>query len=773
MKNDNLLNKKVYDEAFISTRMIKAFDLLGIVTFKDLIETTEKTLLSVPNFGRSGIKEIKELLDSFSLTLGTNFEEHQDNHESKHNNQIRNENFEDEEKQNLFNIEDLKIFKINIIDEWPLSVRTYNAIKSLRIYLLGDLLHYGLDNLLNVKNFGRKSLMEIDNLLRNNNIDIIKFNPSEWEKIREDFVYEDTKKRVDIQILKNNWTGIKKSTFKDFDEFKKQKKLQKRVFIENNSNALDLEKLILEDINIIINTLNDRNVAFFKGRYGYLENFKTLDTLGKEFGITRERVRQIENNLNSALSKIGNLDKKSLIEYFNKYEFISFHKIFPQLNKNFTDTVRNAGETSRDKLTVFMENYCGVEEKYFKTPERELWHFDLGKLEEIFSLYPSGLEKESFHEVIKENFGYNDFVSKSAIEFMSDKKLIKIHDNKIYPLKMRKNLEVTHILVSYPEGLHWRKIAEIGNNSFTSNKWDLNRIVGDGSINMLTNQSIYLFERGSYRLFRHCPEIKNKTEIINFFINYLQDNNLEQSPMEPPFKEITNLSQFQDLNFYDARAIIKKFGAESGLFHKGTSGTNTISLNKNIKVISLKEKIKDIISNAPDEIHLQDIIKKLQKTNEDIPVDQHLNDLVDEMKIFRISPGTFLNFDDAIKLCDKEDVKKELEKLLENYEFITSGFMREKINDELGFNLSNFYYDTLSRILAKENEWFYGSNCLSNKNEKVMSAQQYIKEQYDDNLSKNDNYENISKKIGISKMYFDNIVYQSINNFNTDWIHED
>ena len=54
-----------------------------------------------------------------------------------------------------------------------------------------------------------------------------------------------------------------------------------------------------------------------------------------------------------------------------------------------------------------------------------------------------------------------------------------------------------------------------------------------------------------------------------------------------------------------------------------------------------------------------------------------------------------------------------------------------------------------------------------------MSAQQYIKEQYDDNLSKNDNYENISKKIGISKMYFDNIVYQSINNFNTDWIHED
>ena len=44
---------------------------------------------------------------------------------------------------------------------------------------------------------------------------------------------------------------------------------------------------------------------------------------------------------------------------------------------------------------------------------------------------------------------------------MIKKKLIKIHEEKIYPLKIRKNLEVTHILVSYIKGLHWRKIAEI------------------------------------------------------------------------------------------------------------------------------------------------------------------------------------------------------------------------------------------------------------------------------------------------------------------------
>ena len=99
--------------------------------------------------------------------------------------------------------------------------------------------------------------------------------------------------------------------------------------------------------------------------------------------------------------------------------------------------------------------------------------------------------------------------------------------------------------------------------------------------------------------------------------------------------------------------------------------------------MSLKDKIREIISSTSEEVNLKDIINKLQKTNEDIPVDLHLGELVDNMEIFRISPGTFLNFEDGLKLCDKDDVNFVLDKLLDKHEFITNGFMREKINDEL------------------------------------------------------------------------------------------
>ena len=92
---------------------------------------------------------------------------------------------------------------------------------------------------------------------------------------------------------------------------------------------------------------------------------------------------------------------------------------------------------------------------------------------------------------------------------------------------------------------------------------------------------------------------------------------------------------------------------------------------------------------------MNEIKKQLQKTNEDLPLETHLNALVDEMLIFRISPGTYLSFNEGINLSNKTEIHKFLDDLLERYEFVTSSFVREKINDNLGYGQSNFYYDSI------------------------------------------------------------------------------
>ena len=764
-------NEKIW--LFMSKQTSNALKNNGINTVRDLIECKEKQLLTFPKLGKRGIEEIKNILNSLNLKLGMNLVYDdclkEKPLEYKSNNNFTEDIVQNNIKKNIPN----EILTIDMLIDWPLSVRTFNVLKNENIRFIGDLLQYDLYDFLKFKNFGKNSLEEIKENLSKLDLDKYTANLSDWSEIRETLINNIKISEIENLAINNKIRGFKKSIFKDYKSFKEEYFKLERIKINKNLSATELEKLIIDDIEGILSLINDRNNIFFKGRYGYLEDYKTLETLGKKFGITRERVRQNEKELNLSLKNLGKIDKNSLIEYFSKYEFISFHKLFPQLDKNFTDTAVGTGEITRDKLVVFMENYCGVKEEHFKTPERELWHFDTEKLKEIFTFVNSGTPYEDFIEIIKENYGYNDFVAKSALEFMEKKDLIKINKNKIYPIKINKNFEVAHILLNYPEGLHWKKISAFGNKSYTKNKWDLDRIVGDSSLTMTSNENIYLCDKGTHKLLKFCKELNNKDKIISIFIKTLKDLNLEQSDLERIYQKVIKIDEFKNLNFYDARAIIKVFGPEKGIFHLGKSATNTIGLVKELKTIGIKQKIIKIIKEQENEIHISEINNKLQKTNEKLPLSAHLDELVEEMLIFRISPGTFLNFDDAIKLCDKKEVKLVLDKELSKYEFITSGFMREKLNDELGYGLSNFYYDSLSRVLARENNWFYGTNYLSKNSEKKISVDKYIRENYDNNLSTNENFDKISKKIGVSKMYFSNILYQLKDNYNTDWIHRD
>ena len=54
---------------------------------------------------------------------------------------------------------------------------------------------------------------------------------------------------------------------------------------------------------------------------------------------------------------------------------------------------------------------------------------------------------------------------------------------------------------------------------------------------------------------------------------------------------------------------------------------------------------------------------------------------------------------------------------------------------------------SLARVLAKENNWFYGTNFLSKKMQKSEGLENYLKNNFDKDLSNNENFDKISKKL--------------------------
>ena len=756
------LNKEIKKEE-LSQRLINSLTSHGVNTINDLIQYTDKQLMSFQNFGETLLQEVKNFLTYYNLSLGNKL---------IYDDCLKKGEIIEDNKLNS-HIPFSKL-KINILKEWFLSVRTVNCLKALDIEFIGDLIQWTELDLLHSRNFGRKSLIEIQKYLEKNSLNLGSYdliNVNVWDRERL-ILKNDINKNVFSKKLVE--LTVSSSLFTDFDEFKKEQSSSNKIIIEKQLSKEELEKIIIKDIKKIIELFKERPKEIFLSRYGYLQKYETLEDLGKKFKITRERVRQIEGKIDDSIGSIGLVDRGSLLRYFSQYEFVSFHKLFPQLDKDFLSVQNNSNkDISGDRLTTFIENYCGVKSNFFKTPERELVNFDENKLLEIFQVTRLGVTREIFEEIIKDNFGYNNFVCKSAITFMENTYVIKIINNNIYPLKLTRSAEVANILLDYPNGLHWKKIIKIGNSSYTKNKWSEDRLMSDHSLDMVVNRNIYLSDRGTHKSLKFCIEINRYEEILDKFIFELKKLNKVTEFMEKVYQLVVQDEQFKELNFYDARAIIKIYGQEKGIFHTGRSGTNTIGLIKNISPINLKQKIKNIIYEKGEEIHYQEILSTLTKTNEDVPINQALDKLVDDLTIFRIDMGTYLKYEDAINLCNIVEIKDYLEELLSNYEFITSGFIREKINDDLGYALSTYYYASLVKIIAKDNGWFCSSNYLSKKQKRTMTTDEYIRSNYEGNLSINENFTIFSKKIGVSKTYFYNTVSVSKLNFNTDWIHAD
>ena len=129
------------------------------------------------------------------------------------------------------------------LDEFMFSARLSNALLRHELKTIGDVLNVGWSNVNRFKNVGRKSIEELRNTIEN---------------------YVETNSMLE----------------KEATETKDHSK--------ENTSFVSVIEIILSS------SLTEKQLKIIKARYGY-ENGKkkTLDKIGKAFGITRERVRQI------------------------------------------------------------------------------------------------------------------------------------------------------------------------------------------------------------------------------------------------------------------------------------------------------------------------------------------------------------------------------------------------------------------------------------------------------------------------------------------------
>jgi hypothetical protein len=544
----------------------------------------------------------------------------------------------------------------------------------------------------------------------------------------------------------------------------------KKKIINPEISHKQIEQIIIEDIENLFQDLTERKKFFFQHYFGYKKESLTLDNIAIEYSklhngpqLERERIRQVMEEIKPEIYEKKTIADEDLIKFLKVNETQSFHTIFPNLELFFTKTVKHkAKDIIRDRLLEFLECYAGVPDDTFFTPEKAIKEFDHRLLLDIFSRVPSPIKLEDFILEIMEIYGYVENIAKSTVSFMKTNNLIKLLDNKVYPINLNSVEEAAHIALKHPNGIFWKDIYLIMNNSFTENKFNLNR--KQATVNINDNPSLWLSSKGVYKHINYLKFKKESNFILDNVNKIFKKNKIKTAKIVEIYKIFIKIEiqSLRNISYYEFRAIIKYYGESKGIFYIGKSNTDTISISKNFDYITNKSNIFKVIFNSDNALSEDAISQMISKKNlgkKNIIVSHYCDQLLEEKKIIKVGPKTWYEADRGLKMCNLDLIKNEIIEIFKTLQVVSIVYFTKLVNQKLNYAFSFYYYDSILRFLSSENKFFYNNSFISTE-DKIYNLQIIYKNFFSKKSNPDESLNHLFKKgIAISKGQINNFYY--------------
>lgn len=285
---------KIYDLG-LSIRTSRCLLRTGFRTLGDFIGLDLSFFYSIKGMGKKSIKEVCDLINKFNSDVT-----------SSGSNAIKDDTVATNEDE-LNSSEKFFLSKNTPINELLLSVRAINSLERAGYRYLRDIINLKYDDLINMKNMGRKSATEINDFIKNKvtiitqvylikKMDqlIIKINEYEFKDLSiGDFFNVPYKILEKYDLINEDYSMSFIDCFNSIYNLATAKNFDVDDLLE----VYEFYKSYLDDISYEM-PLDDKFFEIFKRRiYG-----ETLEEVAASFNLTRERIRQIEVK---AISKLN------------------------------------------------------------------------------------------------------------------------------------------------------------------------------------------------------------------------------------------------------------------------------------------------------------------------------------------------------------------------------------------------------------------------------------------------------------------------------------
>ena len=335
------------DKLDLSVRSYNALTRAGVQTVGEVLQLVDtRKLRTIPALGKQSISEIKGELAQVKFSEGLGIEAHTDI--------TLNQNY-------------ILISRRDPIEALNLTAYSFNALVRADIRTVEDLLQFmEFGNLQTVRELGIQCILEIANILPllkfQDNPEVANWTPSNiWRwlvsKILRDSEVESIARRDEIPKRVVEWQlqlvskQLSRRLLHEDAEIagKSIREWSEATETTENNQAYQVLSTILsgsinmcEEIEQFLSYLPGQNsMTILRFRYG-LES-KTLEQTGVELGITRERVRQLENEIKNKTVSISGLKSRPALLRMQSALLIARDLGLDITYENWTQQIRLSG----------------------------------------------------------------------------------------------------------------------------------------------------------------------------------------------------------------------------------------------------------------------------------------------------------------------------------------------------------------------------------------------------------------------------------------------
>ncbi|QPK63630.1 hypothetical protein IVG45_01210 [Methylomonas sp. LL1] len=475
---------------------------------------------------------------------------------------------------------------------------------------------------------------------------------------------------------------------------------QKGLFISSEIKFIEFKEIdavLIEDVESYLWTLGEKEMDFALSRWGFNQKHETLEEVGSRYDITRERVRQVEKTINNGLLLSLRIQSKVLWANIREKMTEDLTILLPNLAKCF--------ETEK-LFYEFIELCCQVENGNIH--KIVFTKISPKIINQLFCTNQSPIAHEAIVNELMSNYGYSKAAAINGLKQLAKLDKIKVTEQGIYPNRLGKIEAVAHVLTFHPAGLPWKDIARIVNkNNYSSTPFDETRQASG-----FANEFIYLSDHGTYRnlIFLDIEKF-NIPEIMQHLLDYFKKNQTTTLHLHDYYYKTKEL--YCEIEYFTLRHIIREHGEERGVYFNGKSGTDSVSLDPEVTLISQSDVIIKVLNESKVAMTKQEIAERLRSKSK-AHATFYLNKLMEEGRLVRVDQLVYTTPEKAFKSMDTKAVMMVIQDIMNTSSTIVEAdVFREYVNLELNLSYSKYIYAALVRTKINELGWYRNGSLFS------------------------------------------------------------